>query len=68
MFEISNSATGAEIGTWRNSTGTGGGGDTGVWFFFSDSASITLTFKVGGGWISGSAGHGVDIELISSLQ
>ena len=49
VFETGGSATSAEIGTGRVSTGTGGGGDTGVWFSFSNTASIGLTFRVGGG-------------------
>ena len=47
VFETGGSATGAEIGTTGLSTGTGGG--TGVWFSFSNSASIGFTFKAGRG-------------------
>jgi hypothetical protein len=42
VFETGGSTTGAEIGTGRVSTGTG----VGVWFSFSDSASIGWMFGV----------------------
>jgi hypothetical protein len=45
VFETGVSATGTEIGIVGVSTGTGGG----VWFSFSDSATIGSTFGAGRG-------------------